>query len=135
MSMTPVDEQLQIAARVRAARRARGISQSDLGRILGVTFQQIQKYENGTNRFSAGALVTIARALDMPLSFFFEGINVAVETTNDADDTVKHALRSFLADPDSYRIARAFQAMSQRRRRAMINLAEDMAGYAAEGGK
>jgi transcriptional regulator with XRE-family HTH domain len=60
-----------IARRVRALRLQRGLSQSALGSALGVTFQQVQKYESGTNRISAGRLYRIAQVLDAPIPFFY----------------------------------------------------------------
>lgn len=60
-----------IGARIRIARVERGLSQSELGRMLGLSFQQIQKYERGTNRISAGKLVHLATVLDMEVAAFF----------------------------------------------------------------
>jgi len=64
---------IEIAKRVRALRLQRGLSQTELGEVLDVTFQQVQKYERGTNRISAGRLYRIAEVLDVPVSFFYEG--------------------------------------------------------------
>lgn len=55
----------EVGARVRMARRARNMSQTELGSVLGVTFQQVQKYERGANRISSSALVLISRALEV----------------------------------------------------------------------
>jgi transcriptional regulator with XRE-family HTH domain len=63
-----------VGARLRTRRMILGMSQSELGVHLGVTFQQIQKYENGSNRISVHRLRVIARALDVSPSYFFEGI-------------------------------------------------------------
>lgn len=62
-----------IAQRVRLCRRAKGITQDDLAKALGITFQQIQKYETGRNRISAGRLAEIASILQMPLETFYAG--------------------------------------------------------------
>jgi transcriptional regulator with XRE-family HTH domain len=62
-----------VAERIRAVRIASGMSQENLGNKLGVTFQQIQKYERGTNRVSAGRLYHIATIFDLPIAYFFEG--------------------------------------------------------------
>lgn len=62
------DTDRQIGARVRAARTARGMSQEKLGEALDVTFQQIQKYENGSNRVAVSTLLRMAAALDLPAS-------------------------------------------------------------------
>ena len=61
-----------IGARMRERRQALGISQTDLGKTLGVSFQQIQKYESGRNRVSAGRLFDICKALNVSLSSMFE---------------------------------------------------------------
>jgi ribosome-binding protein aMBF1 (putative translation factor) len=66
---TAVDR--QIAARLRAARKDKGISQQALATKIGVTFQQIQKYEKGSNRIAASRLYDIAVALDLKLAYFF----------------------------------------------------------------
>jgi transcriptional regulator with XRE-family HTH domain len=60
-----------VGGNIRAARLERGLSQSQLGARLGITFQQIQKYEKGSNRISAGKLSLVARALDLEVPFFF----------------------------------------------------------------
>ena len=72
----PVDYHL--GARVRLARAERGISQTALGESIGVTFQQIKKYERGTNRISASKLLRIAKALDKDISFFFNDVEEGV---------------------------------------------------------
>jgi len=64
---------LEVAKRVRALRLQRGVSQTELGGVLDVTFQQVQKYETGTNRISAGRLQQIAEVLDVPVTYFYAG--------------------------------------------------------------
>ena len=66
----PVD--VHVGNRVRLRRTLLGMSQEKLGQLLGLTFQQIQKYERGSNRITSGKLFQIARALDVPVSFFFD---------------------------------------------------------------
>ncbi|WP_375685468.1 helix-turn-helix domain-containing protein [Bartonella sp. TT110JLCBS] len=63
-----------IGKRIRQRRIAMGLSQKELGSYLGVSFQQIQKYEKGFNRVSAGCLLKIAQKLDVPISFFYTDI-------------------------------------------------------------
>src|SRR5947207_15449826 len=65
-------DDVAIGEKLRALRLDRGLSQSDLGRLIGVTFQQLQKYEKGVNRVSAGRLVRIAAALDVPITAFYD---------------------------------------------------------------
>ena len=68
----PVD--VHVGNRIRLRRISETMSQKELGRKLGVTFQQIQKYEKGINRIGAGRLFRIARALKVPVAYFFEDI-------------------------------------------------------------
>ena len=78
-----------IGRRVRAQRLLRGMSQFELGKRIGVTFQQIQKYENGLNQISAGRLVRIAAALDVPASNFFESDGKLLSRTTSPVDDMK----------------------------------------------
>src|SRR5256885_13574519 len=78
-STTPHD--VEIGQRIRARRMAKGMSQTELGNLLGVTFQQVQKYEKGVNRVGAGRLVRISEALDVPVSFFFGATDIGSEDT------------------------------------------------------
>jgi transcriptional regulator with XRE-family HTH domain len=71
-SPNPID--LHVGARVRMRRRIRGVSQEKLALALGLTFQQIQKYERGANRISASKLYEIATTLQAPIAYFFEGL-------------------------------------------------------------
>ena len=68
----PVD--VHVGARVRMRRTLLGMSQEKLGRGVSLTFQQIQKYERGVNRIGASRLFDLSRILDVPVSFFFEGL-------------------------------------------------------------
>jgi transcriptional regulator with XRE-family HTH domain len=73
----PVD--VWVGARVAFRRMEIGKNQSDLGRALGLTFQQVQKYEKGTNRISSSKLWAAAQFLDVPVSYFFEGYGAGTE--------------------------------------------------------
>ncbi len=66
----PVD--VRVGARVRLRRNQLGMTQTGLGDAIGLTFQQVQKYERGVNRIGAGRLCDLARVLDVPVNFFFE---------------------------------------------------------------
>ncbi len=66
---------IHVGARVRARRRVLRISQSGLAASIGLTFQQVQKYENGANRISASTLWRISKALDAPVALFFKGLD------------------------------------------------------------
>lgn len=69
-SPDPID--VQVGSRIRSRRTMLGMSQERLGEGLGITSQQVQKYEKGTNRVSASRLQQIAQILDVPIPFFFE---------------------------------------------------------------
>lgn len=78
----PVD--IHVGGRVREARSLKGMSQEQLGHTLGISFQQVQKYEKGTNRIGSSRLWDICRALDIPVDFFFEGL----EDSNNANKPI-----------------------------------------------
>ncbi len=63
-----------VGGRLRAARLEAGKSQTEVAEALGITFQQVQKYEKGVNRISAGTLYELSRILDRPVQFFFDGL-------------------------------------------------------------
>ena len=97
----PVD--VHVGSRVRLRRTLLGLSQEKLGDALGLTFQQVQKYERGANRIGASRLFDLSRVLDVPVSFFFDdmsqeipGRRPAVEFDIDVDD-VSHS--GFEVDP------------------------------------
>ena len=73
MIKTPDPIDVHVGQRVRARRKMLGLSQTLLGKELGVTFQQVQKYERGTNRIGSSRLFRVSNALDVPVSYFFEG--------------------------------------------------------------
>lgn len=77
-SDTPDPIDVAVGRRVRSLRESRGLNQSELGRALGLTFQQVQKYESGKNRISCSKLVGISKALSVTPAYFFENI----ETTD-----------------------------------------------------
>ena len=70
---------IQVGNRVRIRRMLIGMSQERLGDLLGLTFQQVQKYEKGVNRIGAGRLFEVARILNVPVDFFYEGLNAITE--------------------------------------------------------
>jgi transcriptional regulator with XRE-family HTH domain len=108
-----------VGRNVRIWRLAKGLSQSQLASRLGVTFQQIQKYEVGSNRIGTGRLVKIAGTLGVPISMLFEGADGAGQTS---------ALLSLVADSRSFRLAHAFAAIDNSSLRlSLVNLVEQVA--------
>jgi transcriptional regulator with XRE-family HTH domain len=117
-STTPQD--VEVGQRIRARRMAKGMSQTELGAVLGVTFQQVQKYEKGVNRVGAGRLASVAAALEVPVSFFFGATDAG------ADDT--RAILGFLDTSYSLRLLRAFSRIPQGPvQRAVVDLVESIA--------
>ena len=80
----PIDR--HVGSRVRMRRILLGMSQEKLGEALGLTFQQVQKYEKGTNRISASRLQQFSSILQVPISFFFEGLPGASSKTKEPAD-------------------------------------------------
>jgi transcriptional regulator with XRE-family HTH domain len=72
----PID--VHVGARMRLRRTLLGLSQERLGELIGLTFQQVQKYERGANRVSCSRLFDLSKALDVPISYFFEEMTEAV---------------------------------------------------------
>ncbi|HEY7977292.1 MAG TPA: helix-turn-helix transcriptional regulator [Rhizomicrobium sp.] len=70
---SPID--VQVGTRVRLRRMLIGMSQEKLGEMLGLTFQQVQKYEKGVNRIGAGRLFQVAHILGVPINYFYEGVS------------------------------------------------------------
>jgi transcriptional regulator with XRE-family HTH domain len=118
-----------VGARVRMRRLMLGMSQETLGAALDVTFQQIQKYEKGTNRIGASRLQQIAHALHVPVSFFFDG---APSVTTKAYDVPAAAspvyLSEFLASDDGIALTKAFMKITDiKLRRLIVDLVQRLA--------
>ncbi|MDE2103591.1 MAG: helix-turn-helix transcriptional regulator [Patescibacteria group bacterium] len=123
-SGNPID--VYVGRRIRMRRMMLGLSQEKLAEAIGVTFQQVQKQERGTNRVSASALSVIAGRLKVPVSFFFEGAPNA-EGHPAANATPDYA-QAFLATTDGLSIARSFVKLEPKLRRRFVDLVEEMAG-------
>jgi transcriptional regulator with XRE-family HTH domain len=115
----------EVGRRVRARRLERGITQTELATRIGVTFQQVQKYEKGVNRICAGRLQRIAEALDVPVTFFFGGAETPVTATSSDDASVF----GYLQTSGAIRIVKAFYRIKDRRtRQLLVELAERISG-------
>jgi transcriptional regulator with XRE-family HTH domain len=121
MRMDDLTVQRRIGIRIRMRRNEAGLTQTELGERLGVTFQQIQKYEKGVNRVGGARLAQLAEALGVNVEFFYRGIEFAV-----SDEPRPPALvESFIASKIGLRTARAFAAITdENMRTAVINLIE-----------
>lgn len=110
-----------VGARIRLRRSLMTMSQSELGEKLGVTFQQVQKYERGTNRVGASRLWLLAKVMEVPVSYFYDGLEQDGSTSVPAADN--DTLYDFIASPDGIDLARAFSAIEDAKvRRRMIDL-------------
>jgi transcriptional regulator with XRE-family HTH domain len=109
-----------VANRIRLRRLKMGISQEELAQALNVTFQQVQKYEKGTNRISAGRLYDIAVALSVPLQFFYEEWPAAVEQETD-EEVLK--LAQMMALPD---VVNLIQALTRFRNPRILKLMSEL---------
>lgn len=104
MVMTAGEVDAHVGRQMRTRRESLGISQGRLGRHLGLTFSQVQKYEKGTNRIGAGRLYLLARFLGVPVQYFYEGLDdeAAAKTAVRAGDADMHTLdNAFLSIPDA----------------------------------
>lgn len=118
----PID--VHVGSRVKLRRMTLGVSQERLGRLLGLTFQQIQKYEKGSNRIGASRLFAIAQALNAPVQFFFEemprdvysGLPPALNDSQGKDDApdTKGVLRvaDFVSTPEGLELNRHFHKIT-----------------------
>ena len=118
----PVDH--LVGARIRLRRQTIGMTQTELAEQIGVTFQQVQKYELGTNRVGASRLAAIAGALRVPVAFFFEELKPAEDVEMGRD-----ALMSALRDRSTVELVKAFAAISDPSvRRSILELARSAGG-------
>lgn len=124
----PIDR--HVGARVRMRRMMLGMSQENLGEALALTFQQVQKYEKGTNRIGASRLQQISHILQVPVSFFFEGAPTMAEHSNATGDAPSPAFVSdFLASSEGLALTRAFMRIEDAKvRRRIVDLVEAIGG-------
>ena len=112
----PID--LLVGSRIRMFRKGRKMSQAQLGEKLGVTFQQVQKYENGKNRVGASRLQMISTALNVPVGQFF----------TDGAGTSRTSAKPLTFDPQALRLAEAFTRLNDKElRNSILDMVEAMA--------
>jgi transcriptional regulator with XRE-family HTH domain len=103
----PVD--MHVGSRVRMRRMMLGISQEKLANALGLSFQQVQKYEKGANRIGASRLEHISRFLQVPVGFFFEGASDASAIATSEENARSLALiNDFASSPEGLRLVQSF---------------------------
>ncbi|MFS2325689.1 MULTISPECIES: helix-turn-helix domain-containing protein [Brucella] len=123
----PID--VHVGSRIRLRRNMLGLSQEKLGESLGITFQQIQKYEKGTNRVGASRLQAISAILTVPVSFFFEDAPGSSATqAGFAEDNEATYVVDFLNSNEGVQLTRAFTKISDPKvRRKIIDLVKSLA--------
>ncbi len=127
----PVDK--YVGSRVRMRRIMLGMSQEKLGEALGLTFQQVQKYEKGTNRVGASRIQQISEILQVPVSFLFEGGPSGASTARASAREPRRAYVSdFLATSEGLALTRAFTRITDAKlRRSIVELVEQIAAREA----
>ena len=123
----PVD--VHVGKRVRHRRWMVGMTQQQLGDIVGIKFQQIQKYETGMNRISASRLWDIAQALDVSISFFFEGFDSEAAPMEPSVEK-KSARGDLLADKEALELVRSYYSIPEAQRRRLFDLARVLSDVA-----
>jgi transcriptional regulator with XRE-family HTH domain len=123
----PVDK--YVGSRVRMRRIMLGMSQEKLGEALGLTFQQVQKYEKGTNRVGASRLQQISEILQVPVSFLFDGgPSGAANTEGFSEGSSPAYVSDFLATSEGLALTRAFTRITDAKmRRAIVEVVEQIA--------
>jgi transcriptional regulator with XRE-family HTH domain len=126
----PIDK--YVGSRVRMRRIMLGMSQEKLGEALGLTFQQIQKYEKGTNRVGASRIQQISEILQVPVSFLFEGGPTSNSGDGFAEGTSPTYVSDFLATSEGLALTRAFTRIADSKlRRSIVDLVEQIAAREA----
>ncbi len=122
----PVD--LHVGQRLRHRRWLVGMTQQQLASSVGIKFQQIQKYESGANRISASRLYDLANALEVPVSFFFDGLepNASAVASGDQIDP------AVLADKETMDLIRAYYGLEEGPRRRLLELAKALNNHASK---
>jgi transcriptional regulator with XRE-family HTH domain len=129
----PID--IHVGSRVRFRRMLLGMSQEKLGEKLGLTFQQVQKYEKGINRIGASRLFDLAQVLGVSVQFFYEEAPTAearvLASDSAADGPDEHSIVEFLRSRDGLELNRAFVRIADlKARRAIVDLVRSLANDA-----
>lgn len=123
----PID--VHVGARVRLRRTLLGMSQQKLGKALGLTFQQIQKYERGANRIGSSRLYRLSRILDVPVSFFFDELpDEVVAGTKSVDTSPAKVETDYLSRRETLELVRAYYKIrNEKSRKGIANLVKALA--------
>ena len=127
MRKSPDPTDIHVGKRVRMRRLMLKMSQTDLASSAGITFQQVQKYEKGTNRISSSRLQQFANVLDVPISYFFEDQQFSSKAAKGDDPQMREAraLCDLMATKEGLALANAFQGIKSRvLRLSVVHLVE-----------
>ncbi len=132
-SPNPID--VHVGDRVRRRRRALGVSQEQLADKLGLTFQQVQKYERGANRISCSKLYQIASALQAHIAYFFEGLPDPVRVTGVAEDAPAAFVHDLPLTPEERLFTGLLSRIESKQvRKRLLELVKSLAETSAEDG-
>ena len=120
----PVD--LHVGKRIRQRRWLVGMTQQQLAEQVGIKFQQVQKYETGANRVSASRLWDISEAMDVPVNFFFEGIENEVTAARSKDSVPA----DLMGDKEALDLVRSYYSIPENQRRRLFDLARVLSDVA-----
>ena len=112
-----------VGKRIRRRRRLLGLTQQQLAEAVGIRFQQIQKYESGSNRVSASRLFEIAEALDVPVQYFYDGVQSGGAS---AVPEGEHIAPDILSQKETLDLIRAYYKLNERPRRRLLELARSL---------
>jgi transcriptional regulator with XRE-family HTH domain len=121
----PIDA--QVGNRVRIRRMLIGMSQERLGDLLGLTFQQVQKYEKGVNRIGAGRLFEVSRILGVPIDFFYEGVSDQLDVRSIADQKNALPVMEFVSSGEGFQLSLAFMKIKDAKvRKRVLDLVKSL---------
>lgn len=109
-----------VGNRVRVRRLLVGMSQERLGELLGITFQQVQKYEKGSNRVSASRLFQISRVLNVPIQYFYDELKTEDDAPGFGEASGADLVVDALQSPDGVQLARAFSEITSPEKRKLV---------------
>ena len=122
---SPVDA--HVGHRVRLQRMLIGMSQERLGELLGLTFQQVQKYEKGINRIGAGRLFEVAQILGVPIGFFYKDVEAGTKAGGFADGDEPPPVMEFLSSGEGLQLTLAFMRIKDMKvRRSIVDLVRSL---------
>ena len=126
----PVD--IVVGNRVRIRRMLIGMSQERLGELLGLTFQQVQKYEKGVNRIGAGRLFDVSRILGVPIDYFYDGVAAQTAQEGFAEDSAPPVME-FVSSGEGLQLSLAFMKIKDAKvRKRVLDLVKSLAEEEAE---